>query len=250
MPPPRDLGSFPATSDRLRSRVGPGSSNAGRRSPSSCAFPATFGNAVAWPAYGRHDPTQLAQERDARPRRRSRASRHSLHAVLDRRSSRRTARHVRRPVAGEVAVRSAPRRRDRRRPRGLALRRQGVLPSRAQRGRRPQARGLEGRADPLRGDAPRLLRHRRAHPRHGHQRRVGVGELPVADHGLLRFGVLALQRPRARARGDPRVERLVLRRVVFRVSRSHRADGDHVSRRCRARPPRRSAATRHGASPR
>ena len=72
------------------------------------------------------------------------------------------------------------------------VRRPGLLPGRAQRGRRPQARGLEGRADALRGDAPRLLRHRRAHPRHGHQRRVGVGQLPVADHRLLRRGVLAL----------------------------------------------------------
>ena len=96
----------------------------------------------------------------------------------------------------------------------------------------------------LRRDAAGLLRRRRAHPRHGHQRRVGVGQLPVADHRLLRFGVLALQRSRARARGDAGVERLVLRRVVHEASRPHRSDGHHVPRRSRRRPPRRSGATR------
>ena len=105
-------------------------------------------------------------------------------------------------------------------------------------------RGLAGRADPLRRDAARLLRHRRPRPRHGHQRRLGVGELPVADHRLLRLGVLALLRPRARPRGDARVERLVLRGVVLAASRS--ASCRWASRTSptpsRARP--RSAATR------
>ena len=94
-----------------------------------------------------------------------------------------------------------------------------------------KTRRLEGRADPLRRDAPRLLRRRRPRPRHGHQRRVGVGQLPVADHRLLRLGVLALQRSRARPRGDAGVERLVLRRVVLAASRPHRADGHHLPRR-------------------
>ena len=60
-------------------------------------------------------------------------------------------------------------------------------------------------------------------------------QLPVADHRLLRLGVLALCRPRARPRRDAGVERLVLRRVVFAASRSHGSDGHHVSRRPRSR---------------
>ena len=81
-------------------------------------------------------------------------------------------------------------------------------------GRRPETR--EARAVPLRPDAPRLLRRRRPRPRHGHQRRVGVGELPVADHRVLRSRVLQRPRPRARRRVHPRVERLALRGVVRR----------------------------------
>src|SRR5204862_3339028 len=42
------------------------------------------------------------------------------------------------------------------------------------------------RAVPVRGHAQGLLGHRRAHQGHGHQRRLGVGELPVHDHRLLR----------------------------------------------------------------
>ena len=64
-------------------------------------------------------------------------------------------------------------------------------------GRRPETR--EAGAVPLRPDATRLLRRRRPRARHGHQRRVGVGELPVADHRVLRQRVLRHRRPRARA---------------------------------------------------
>ena len=38
----------------------------------------------------------------------------------------------------------------------------------------------------------------RAHQGHGSQRGLGIGELPVADHRLLRLGVLALFRSRPR----------------------------------------------------
>ena len=42
---------------------------------------------------------------------------------------------------------------------------------------------------PFRSDAARMLGHRRPDPRHGHQRHVGLGQLPVADHRVLRTGV-------------------------------------------------------------
>ena len=48
----------------------------------------------------------------------------------------------------------------------------------------------------------------------------------------------------------PRVERLVLRRVVHEVPRPDRPDGHHVPRRSRGGGRRRSGATRHAASPR
>ena len=86
----------------------------------------------------------------------------------------------------------APRRSSRRR----AARRSGsstaqqLHAGRHERRRRPPPRDGEARAVPLRPDAPRLLRHRGPRPRHGHQRRVGLGQLPVADHRVLRPGVL------------------------------------------------------------
>ena len=126
-------------------------------------------------------------------------------------------------LPAKLAGAGAAGRRDRRGPRGLGVRRADLLPGRPERGRRPQARGLEGRAHPLRRDAARLLRHRRPHHGHGHQRRLGVGELPVADHRLLRPGVLAVLRPRARPRGDAGVERLVPRGVVLALPGAHRS---------------------------
>ena len=80
-----------------------------------------------------------------------------------------------------------------------------VLPGRAQRGRRPPARGLAASSRPASTRcAPGCYDIDARVRRHGHQRRVGVGELPVADHRLLRLGVLALLRSRARARGRRR----------------------------------------------
>ncbi len=78
-----------------------------------------------------------------------------LHVVLDRRPSRRAAGHVRGPPPREAARGRAACRRDRRGPRGVALRREGLLPGRAERSGRTQARGLEGRADTVQRDARR-----------------------------------------------------------------------------------------------
>ena len=86
----------------------------------------------------------------------------------------------------------------RKRPSGLGVRREALHAGRYERGGRPAARDREARAVPVRPDATRLLRRRRPCARHGHQRRVGVGELPVADHRLLRQRVFRCGRPRAR----------------------------------------------------
>ena len=75
-------------------------------------------------------------------------------------------------------------------PPGVGVRGRAVHPGRHERGRRPTPGDGQARAVPLRADAARLLRHRRPRPRHGHQRRLGVGELPVDDHRILRTGVL------------------------------------------------------------
>ena len=81
-------------------------------------------------------------------------------------------------------------------------------------GRRRRGHG-EARAVPLRPDAAGLLRHRRPRARHGHQRHLGVGELPVDDHRLLRPCVLQRQRPASSALAVHRgVERLAVRGVV------------------------------------
>ena len=57
-------------------------------------------------------------------------------------------------------------------------------------GRRTPPRGHQGGADAVRRYAARLLEHRRPHRRHGYQRGVGVAQLPVDDHGVLRQGLL------------------------------------------------------------
>ena len=109
-------------------------------------------------------------------------------------------------------------------------------------GRRPET--VQARAVPLRADAPRLLRHRRPHPRHGHQRRLGVAQLPVDDHRLLRPGVLAA--PRTPSSASPciaGVERLAVRGVVLAVPRADHPARHHLPRRPRARRRPRSAAT-------
>ncbi len=64
-------------------------------------------------------------------------------------------------------------------------------------GRRAHA---EDGAVPLRPDAPELLRRRRPRARHGHQRRVGGGELPVDDHAASAAGCSSTPRTPSSAR--------------------------------------------------
>ena len=71
--------------------------------------------------------------------------------------------------------------------------------------------------------------------RHGHQRDLGVAELPVDDHRLLRPRVLPGQGSGARLRRHPRVERLDVRGVVAAASRAHHPDGHHLAGRPRDR---------------
>ncbi len=127
-------------------------------------------------------------------------------------------------------------------------------PGRHERRGRPAARDGAGGAVPLRPDAPRLLRRRRPGARHGHQRGVGLGQLPVHDHGLLRAGVLRRQGPRPRPGLRAGLERLALRGVVLAAPGAHRPARHHVPRRPRAGggrdpPQRRRAASRRSRSP-
>ena len=114
---------------------------------------------------------------------------------LGRRPSRRAARHVRGPGAGQVRRPRAADRRERVRAPALGVRRPALHPGGDERGGGPQARVRQGRAGELRGHPPGVLGHQRPRQGPGHQRRVGVGELPVADHRLLRPRVL----PRVRS---------------------------------------------------
>ena len=61
-----------------------------------------------------------------------------------------------------------------------------------ERGRRAPARGGHPRAHPVRGHAAGVLGHRRPHRRHGPQRGVGLAQLPLPDHRVLRPGVLGV----------------------------------------------------------
>ena len=83
-----------------------------------------------------------------------------------------------------------PGRRELHGPPAVGVRRQALLAGRDERRGRSAARVRHPRADPVRGHAPRLLGHRRPHRRHGHQRGVGVPQLPVADHRVLGERVL------------------------------------------------------------
>ena len=89
----------------------------------------------------------------------------------------------------------------------------------AQRGRRPAARGVRHRADLVRRDAARLLRHRRARQGHGRQRRARLAVLPVVP-AVLRPAVRP-HRGQGRRPGDgPGLQRLAHRRVVRHPSRA------------------------------
>ena len=97
-------------------------------------------------------------------------------------------------------------------------------------------RGLAGRADPLRRDAARAAYDiDAAGPRHGHQRRVGVGELPAARSPGFCGSVFSRC-------SDPELGLAVTRawndwffdEWYSRAPRPHRPDGHHVPRRPRA----------------
>ena len=92
----------------------------------------------------------------------------------------------------------------------------------------------EARAVPLRADAAGLLRRRRPRARHGHQRRLGVGELPVDDHGVLRQGVLPARTTRSSAPRHPGMERLGATRSGGGPPRPDHPAGHHVAHRPRA----------------
>ena len=127
----------------------------------------------------------------------------------------------------------APHRRDARGAPGVGVRGRALHPGRDERGGRAPARDLRPGAVPLRPDAARLLRRRRPGARHGHQRRLGLGELPVHDHRLLRPCLLRRQGPRARPGLRAGLERLALRGVVLAAPRAHRPARHHVSGRPR-----------------
>ena len=66
---------------------------------------------------------------------------------------------------------------------------------------------------------------------HGPQRRVGVAQLPVDDHRVLRPGVLAVLRPGARPRHHAGVQRLGARRLVAAPPGAHHPARHHLAHR-------------------
>ena len=178
----------------------------------------------------------------------TRAADGEVHGDLGRRPRRRAAAHIRRTLAGRTPTACAANRRDAAGPPGLGVRRPALHAGRDERGGGPASGDREDGTVPLRPDAAGLLRRRRARPRHGHKRRVGVGELPVSDHRILWKRVLRDRRPRARRRLRHRVERLAVRGVVSAASRANRAARDRLSGRPRAGRRPRSAGMPRAAS--
>ena len=92
------------------------------------------------------------------------------------------------------------------------------------------------RTDPLRRDAPRRVGHRGPHRRHGPQRRVRVGVLPVVPAGVRRPAAPAAhRRSRARARVRASVERLGDRGLGGLRARAHDPAAAPVPARSRGR---------------
>ena len=127
-------------------------------------------------------------------------------------------------------------RRDRRRSRGLAVRRQDLLPGRAQRGRRPQ--------DAKTGRSSRPASRRCAPACYDVDARVrdmdinGVWasvNFPSQITGFCGSVFSRCSDPELGLAVTRGVERLVLRRVVLAAPRPHGPDGHHVPRRRRAR---------------
>ncbi len=143
-----------------------------------------------------HTP-ERARRRSVPPR--ARTPGRALHGDLGRRPRRGAGAHLRGTAPGGSGGPGAPHRRDARGAPGVGVRRRALHPGRHERGGGAPAGDLRARALPVRPDAAGLLRRRRPCPRHGHQRRLGLGELPVHDHGLLRSGLLRRQGPRCSA---------------------------------------------------
>ena len=172
-----------------------------------------------------------------------------VHRDLGRRPRRRAGAHLRGPAPRRVAGPGAEDRRDAPGSSGVGVRGRAVLAGRDERGRGPAAGDREAGAVPLRPDAAGLLRRRRPCARHGHQRRVGVGELPVADHRVLRQRVLRHRRTASSASRASRAwNDWLFEEWYQRHPRTDRPARDHLSRRRRRSPPRRSAATRRAGS--
>ena len=156
--------------------------------------------------------------------------------------------HLRRPPSRRLGRPRPADRGDRGRPPGVGVRGWSVLAGRHERRSRATARHRPGRAVPLRPDAPRVLRRRCPGRRHGRQRRLGVAQLPVADLGLLRTGVLRRRGPGPRCGLRAGLERLAPRGVGLGPPRPDHPPRDRLPVRLRRKPPPRSDATPPGAS--
>ena len=119
----------------------------------------------------------------------------ALHGDLGRRPRRRAGAHLRGPPAQGAPGPGPSDRGDGGGAPGVGVRGGALHPGRHERRGRAAPGDLRPRAVPLRPDAPGLLRRRGPGTGHGHQRGVGVGELPLADHRLLRPGLLLVPRP-------------------------------------------------------
>ena len=104
-----------------------------------------------------------------------------VHGDLGRRPRRRATAHLRGSPPGAPAGPRAARRRHAAGSPDLGVRGPEVHAGRDERGGRSPADPEDG-AVPLRPDAAELLRRRRPRARHGHQRHLGGGELPVDGH--------------------------------------------------------------------
>ncbi len=105
-------------------------------------------------------------------------------------------------------------------PGGLDVRGLGPAQRRAQRRRRAGAGGVRARPARVLGDAGRVLRHPRAHPRHERQRRARVAQLPQHRrvHGP---ALLHLRRQGHRHRAAAGLQRLARRGLVRHLPGAH-----------------------------
>ncbi len=166
---------------------------------------------------------------------RARAASGALHGDFGGRPCGRAGSHFRAQAARCVGGPCTPHRRDAGGTSGLGVRRCAVHPGGDECGGGAATGDVRPRAVPVRPDAPGLLRRRRPGARHGHQRSLGVGELPVHDHRLLWPGLLRRPGPRPGPGLCEGLERLALRGVVLAASPAHRPPRDHLPGRPRPR---------------